>query len=162
MGASRRCMASKPPSHSPEGPSCLWPQAFPMTKGGCVGCRQQGKNESDPPVSRTRAPNGCGPARRGPEPPAASKERLKTGNFFGCPVSPAPALRQVTCLPPCVGRRGLRLKPKRSSVRPLGPLPADWRGGIFEQQRGRYTTVPPGGLAWFGDDNTPCKQSSSH
>lgn len=25
-----------------------------------------------------------------------------------------------------------------------------------------YTTVPPGELAWFGDDNKPCEQSSFH
>lgn len=35
-------------------------------------------------------------------------------------------------------------------------------GGAWEQQCTCYTTVPPGELAWFGDDNKPCEQSSLH
>lgn len=34
--------------------------------------------------------------------------------------------------------------------------------GAWQQQCNCYTTVPPGELAWFGDDNKPCEQSSLH
>lgn len=35
-------------------------------------------------------------------------------------------------------------------------------GGSLGAAVNCYTTVPPGELAWFGDDNKPCEQSSLH
>ena len=53
---------------------------------------------------------------------------------------------RLTCGP------GLRRRPRKtqSGVR------------TSEREQARYTTVPPGELAWFGADIKPCKQSSLH
>ncbi|KAI5162343.1 Protein Piccolo [Manis pentadactyla] len=40
-----------------------------MTKGGCVGCRQQGKNESLTPQYRTRVPPMAADRREGAQSP---------------------------------------------------------------------------------------------